>query len=248
MNGPQIPTVFPYAMPDPDQLPESTARWSVDPSRAALLIHDMQHFFVRGLPDTASPRGRLIANCVALRAAARAAGVPIAYTAQPGAMTSAQRGLLQAIWGPGMSADPADRNIIAELSPGPAEQVFTKWRYSAFHASGLAAWLEQHRRDQLIVCGVYAHIGILATTIDAFSRDIETFLSADGVADFSLPDHMLALGYAARYCAVVRPTAQLTAALTGKGPATSAASARLSAMATASPLSPTAPAITRLSS
>jgi isochorismate hydrolase len=213
MSRPWIPTVYTYVMPRPDKLPTNVASWSVVPSRAALLIHDMQEFFLRGFPDTASPLGALVANCVRLRTACRAAGVPVAYTAQPGAMTPTQRGLLNAIWGPGMSADAVDRVIIPQLSPGADERVFTKWRYSAFHASDLGEWLVENDRDQLIICGVYAHIGILATVIDSFSRDIETFLPSDGVADFSPEYHMLALDYAARNCAVVLPTEHITAAL-----------------------------------
>jgi trans-2,3-dihydro-3-hydroxyanthranilic acid synthase len=120
---------------------------------------------------------------------------------------------LNAIWGPGMSAAPEDRAIVAELAPEPGDKVLTKWRYSAFHASDLTEWLGEHGRDQLIVCGVYAHIGILASVIDAFSRDIAPFLAADGIADFSPEYHMLALDYAARNCAVVLPTERISQAL-----------------------------------
>ena len=32
-----------------------------------------------------------------------------------------------------MRATPADRQVIDELTPTPADLVLTKWRYSAFH-------------------------------------------------------------------------------------------------------------------
>lgn len=213
MTRPLIPVVEPYVLPRPDEIPDNTAPWTVDPSRAALLVHDMQEFFLRGFPDTASPLRALKANCARLRDACRAAGVPVAYTAQPGGMTREQRGLLDAIWGPGMSTDPADRALAPELAAAPGEKVVTKWRYSAFHASDLAEWLAAHGRDQLVLCGVYAHIGILATAVDSFSRDVETFLVADAVADFSAAHHARALEHAARTCAVVAPTERVLAAL-----------------------------------
>jgi isochorismate hydrolase len=99
--------------------------------------------------------------------------------------------------------------VVTELAPGPADLLVTKHRYSAFFGTGLAAALRSLGRDQLIVCGVFAHIGCLLTAADAFSLDFETFLLADAVADFSLSDHRLALDYAARRCAVVMPTDRL---------------------------------------
>jgi isochorismate hydrolase len=81
--------------------------------------------------------------------------------------------------------------------------VFTKWRYSAFARTDLLAWLRGHEVDQLVICGVYAHVGVLMSAVDAFTDDIQPFVVADAVADFSAEDHRFALEYAARNCAVV---------------------------------------------
>ena len=42
-----IPSIPSYALPESSDLPGNIARWVVDPRRAVLLIHDMQHFFLR---------------------------------------------------------------------------------------------------------------------------------------------------------------------------------------------------------
>jgi bifunctional isochorismate lyase/aryl carrier protein len=68
-------------------------------------------------------------------------------------------------------------------------------------------------RDQLVVCGIYAHIGCTLTAAEAFQRDIEPFFAADAVADFSREKHMMALNYVAATCAVPMTTDQLLAAL-----------------------------------
>lgn len=204
MSPRSIPQVEPYALPCADDLPANIAPWSVDAARVTLLLHDMQRFFLRVFPDT--PRRALVDHCARLRDRCRSLGVPIAYTAQPGSMTPSQRGLLNAFWGPGMSGDSADRALVPELASAPGEKVVTKWRYSAFHASDLHSWMLENGRDQLIVCGVYAHIGVLATAQDSFSRDIETFLVADAIADFSARHHHSALEHAAQNCAVVTTT------------------------------------------
>jgi bifunctional isochorismate lyase/aryl carrier protein len=206
-----IPPIEPYVMPAEHELPEPRAWWRVDPARAVLLVHDMQQYFVDAFPAGESPRTELVANVARLRAAAHRAAMPVIYTAQPGGMTRVQRGLLHQFWGPGMGTDPGDRRIIAELTPAPGDIVLTKWRYSAFHRSGLHQLLRRLGRDQLVICGVYANIGCLMTACDAFTLDIETFVAADAVADFSAEEHRQALRYAATRCAVTASTAALEA-------------------------------------
>lgn len=201
-----IPPLNPYPMPEAGDLPENTAHWTFAPDRAVLLIHDMQEYFLRPFPKTGSPGGELVRNASALRRHAADHGMPVAYTAQPGSMSDEERGLLKDFWGPGMKVDPADRKVVEPLRPGPQDWQLTKWRYSAFFRSDLLERMRAAGRDQLVLCGVYAHIGVLATAIDAFSHDIETFLVADAIADFDSASHRMALDYAARRCAVVTTT------------------------------------------
>ncbi|MCX5197292.1 isochorismatase family protein [Streptomyces sp. NBC_00249] len=196
-----IPTIEAYPMPTSGDLPLNTAAWSVDPARAVLLVHDMQRYFLAPLPEPL--RSELVRNAALLRERCADLGVPVAYTAQPGGMTDRQRGLLRDFWGPGMRTSRADREIVEPLAPRPEDWVLTKWRYSAFHHTDLLARMRDSGRDQLVVCGVYAHVGVLATAVESFSHDIETFLVADALADFSEEDHRRTLSYAAQRCAVV---------------------------------------------
>ncbi|QLE74384.1 isochorismatase family protein [Streptomyces rectiverticillatus] len=210
-----IPPIEPYPMPTLGDLPGNTADWGADPARAVLLIHDMQRYFVGHLPE--HPREELVANAALLRESAAALGIPVAYTAQPGGMNDEQRGLLKDFWGPGMRVDPADRRVVEPLAPAPGDWVFTKWRYSAFFRSDLLGRMRANGRDQLIVCGVYAHVGVLMSAVDAFTNDIRPFLVADAVADFSAAYHRLALEYAAARCAVVTTTKDMLCRLQGAG-------------------------------
>lgn len=197
-----IPIIEPYQIPRVSDISANRASWRPDAARAVLLVHDMQSFFLRRLPDESIARP-LMKRVERLIGRARSLGIPLAYTAQPGGMTVEQRGLLKDFWGPGMAVEPADREIVGNLEPKANDWVLTKWRYSAFFKSDLLDKLRDTGRDQLVICGVYAHIGILATAIEAFSNDIETFIVADAVADFSRERHLMALNYAAQSCAVV---------------------------------------------
>lgn len=202
---PGIPKVNPYAIPSANQLPINVADWKIDPKRSLLLVHDMQRFFVRKIPLD-EPRTTLLKNTSLLRQCCTDHRITVAYTGQTGNMTHEQRGLIKSFWGPGMKAESNDRQIVDELTPIESDWSFDKWRYSAFYNSKLLDGMRKSGYDQLIICGVYAHIGILATAVEAFSHDIETFIIADAVADFSRRHHMMALNYAATCCAVVLPT------------------------------------------
>ncbi|NUP36908.1 MAG: isochorismatase family protein [Streptomyces sp.] len=204
-----LPLIASYPLPTGASLPENVARWTPDPDRAVLLVHDMQRYFLRALPDPL--RSELVDNAAALRGRAAALGVPVAYTAQPGRMTDEDRGLLRDFWGPGMRTDSADREVTGKLAPAEGDWVFTKWRYSAFFRTDLLERMRAAGRDQLVLCGVYAHVGVLATALEAYTNDIRAFLAADALGDFSADHHRLALQYAAQRCAVVLPSTEVFA-------------------------------------
>lgn len=208
-----IPKIASYPMPTAAAMPQNRVDWRPDPARAVLLIHDMQEYFLDFYAVGAAPIPALIAHIGQLRAACDAAGVPVVYTAQPAQQTLEQRGLLQAWWGPGLTAQPERAAVVAALAPRPHDTVLTKWRYSAFVRSDLLQRMQQQGRDQLIVCGVYAHIGCLMTAADAFMHDVQPFLVGDALADFSAEQHAMALDYVAQRCGVVSSTQRVVDAL-----------------------------------
>jgi len=198
-----IPPITPYPMPGADELPANVAAWQPDPRRAALLIHDMQRYFLAPYPLDRSPADALLANVAELKRRCTALGMPVILSAQPGDQSPEQRALLRDFWGAGMGSSVEETAIVDEVAPAAGDLVVTKWRYSAFARTHLAEALRERGRDQLLVCGVYTSIGCLATACDAFMRDVQTFLVADATADFTADSHRGALSWAARHCAVV---------------------------------------------
>lgn len=206
-----LPTAICYH-PPVETLPRSRADWQIDPGRAALLVHDMQRHFLRPFDPHAPVLTQAVDRIGALTAAARSAGMPVIYTAQPGDQSAESRGLLMDLWGPGIAGGDEHEAVADPIAPQPGDHVLTKHRYSAFARTDLADRLTDLDRDQLVITGVYAHIGVLATATEAFSRDLETFVVADAVADFSAERHGQALELAAATCAVVLPAADVIAA------------------------------------
>ncbi|MEU3708473.1 isochorismatase family protein [Streptomyces catenulae] len=192
-----LPVIGSYPMPDGSTLPPSRPSWVVEPHRAALLVHDMQNHLVGQLPADRAPLPELVGNIAALRALATALGMPVVFTAEPAAQQAGRRGLAEDIWGPGVG-DGGDAAIVAPLAPRPGEYVLANVRHNAFLRSHLGRLLRSERRDQLIVCGVHAHLGVLLTAADAFMNDIQPFVVADAVADLSAEEHAMALRWTAR--------------------------------------------------
>jgi bifunctional isochorismate lyase/aryl carrier protein len=199
-----IAPIGPYDLPREGSWPSCRAPWSFDPARAALLVHDMQAYFLEPFEPAAPPLGPLLDNVEALRAACDANELPVFFSAQPGEQSRAERGLLWDLWGPGIVERPALQQL--GLRPAPNDVLIAKRRYSAFHDTGLAELLRDKGRDQLLITGVYAHIGCLATALDGFMRGIQSFVVADATADFSREDHLMALRQVARTCGVVVTT------------------------------------------
>ncbi len=207
-----LPDTIDYPLPAATELPEPVVSWKPDPARCALLLHDLQPHFLR--PVAPGLKEALVARVDRLAAACRCRGIPVAHTRQPGDQSPQERGLLADFWGPG-PRDAADLALPPDprLAPRSGEAVIDRRRYNAFLGSDLGSWLDDHGRDQIIVCGLYAHIGCLMTVAHAFMTDRQPFLVADAIADFTAAEHRLALEYVAARCGAVLTAQDVIAAL-----------------------------------
>ena len=202
-----IPSISGYQLSK--AIPENRVNWSVDPQRAVLLIHDMQQYFLNFYDVESELIQTLTRNIQTIKQTCIDAGIPVVYTAQPGDQKQEDRALLTDFWGPGLKADDSITRIFPALAPTEQDIVYTKWRYSAFQRTPLKAMMDETGRDQLIIVGIYAHIGCLQTAAEAFMTDIQAFMVSDAVADFSESDHEMALNYVAGRCGYVLDKQQL---------------------------------------
>jgi bifunctional isochorismate lyase/aryl carrier protein len=188
-------------------------RWRLDTARAVLLVHDMQRFWLDRFADPAPLVGRV----ASLVAASRAAGLPIVYSVAAPAGGPRERGLALERWGPGIAAaGQAGRAIDDLLRPEPQDRVVRKTRYSAFFRTGLELALREAGRSQILIAGVFAHHGCLATALDAYMRDIQAFFIADATADHGHDQHLCALRYVGEVCGCVVTAAEVERALAGQ--------------------------------
>ena len=208
-----IAPIAPYEIPNAHSWPPCRAPWRFDPARAALLVHDMQAYFLEPYDPALSPMRPLLRHVRGLLQACGNAGVPVIHSAQPGEQSRGERGLLWDLWGPGIIEKPGLSRLAFAFEPRPSELLLHKRRYSAFYETELLSLLRERGRDQLLICGVYAHIGCLATATDGFMRGIQPFVISDATADFSAEDHAIALRQVARTCGVVTTSAEVLVSL-----------------------------------
>src|SRR5690242_17685383 len=156
-----LPAVTSYPMPAISAVPVSPPPSAIDPSRAALLIHDVQNHFVDAFPAECSPVVELIDNISTLRELAGTLGTPVVFSAEPAPREPDMPGVANGIWGPAdRGPGPDAAGIVGQLAPRTGEHVLINTRHNAFLRSHLGRLLRSTGRDQLILCGVRAHLGI----------------------------------------------------------------------------------------
>lgn len=205
-----IPAIPSYEIPTgpfPDRV-----NWTIEPHRAALLVHDMQRYFLDAYRLDQQPMSVALPNMVRIREACQRAGVPVVYTAQPGDQHPSRRGILADFWGKGLESG-RDQEIVPELAPRDGDITVTKWRYSGFQRTDLRQLLGHHGRDQLIVVGVYAHMGCMLSAVEAFMSDVAPFFVIDAVGDFSREEHEMAGTYIGKRAGRVLTTDRVVEAL-----------------------------------
>ena len=132
-----------------------------------------------------------IKNTVSLLAAARKAGVPIAFTRVVYADDGSDAGVF-CLKSPNLARlveNAPGSHIVAALSPESGEVVFRKTQPSAFFGTNLAAWLISRGVDTLVVTGATTSGCVRATVVDSMSYNFKTIVVTDCVGDRAMAPH-----------------------------------------------------------
>lgn len=162
--------------------------WTLDPSTCALLVHDFLPYYLDILPENL--RNELVDNIAEVVRWAHKHNVPVMISAPRPATLVAQRGVGGKLWGLGPNHEQSQEEILPELSDCVR---IHKRSLSAFYATDLEVELRRLGKTQLVVAGVYAAGGVIATGFDALARDFEFFVIADALADYTAERHRFAL-------------------------------------------------------
>ena len=173
----------------------------LEPSKAALLIVDLQNDFLH--PDGAYGRGGQTSGAISdlpdrvkpLADAMRTAGgwvISTQFTLVPGRsgepLISPHLKALRPFLGVGDFAPGSwGQSLVDTLQP--ADFTVEKVAYSAFYMSRLEWLLRKTEISTLLVCGIVTNGGVAATVRDAHLRDIRTIVLEDACAAFSEATH-----------------------------------------------------------
>lgn len=193
-----INKIMDYSIPEIDGLIQNKVHWDIVKEDAVLLIHDMQVYFTDAYNKNGTMYQTMVENIKKIKEECKKQDIPVIYSAQPEGQTMEQRGLLLDFWGEGIPSGKKKQYIINELYPEQDDILLTKWRYSAFENTELDELMKRWGKRQLIITGIYAHIGCLTTSVSASMKNIKSFMVSDALGDFSEINHKMALEYVSR--------------------------------------------------
>jgi ureidoacrylate peracid hydrolase len=171
-------------------------------SKSALLVVDMQVFFLNPSSQTFTSGGEaILPNVQRLIHAFRQAGRPVIYTRHVHHPDHLDSGIM-GWWWEGMCLEGSpESEVHPALAPLPGEKQVLKHRYSSFYNTDLETVLRCLKVEDLIITGVMTNLCCESTARDAYFRDYRVFFLADGTGSVSEELHLatllnLAFGFA----------------------------------------------------
>ena len=162
--------------------------FELDLSKAALLILDMQNFFLDEENHAFIPSAvNIIPNIQELIEYFNKKSRPIIFTQHID--TKQPEEMMTKWWRDSVTAGTKESKIIPQFNTELGE-IIIKTRYSAFEKTNLEIKLREKGINQLIITGIMSHLCCETTVRDAFMKDFEVFYIIDGNATYSEELHL----------------------------------------------------------
>jgi nicotinamidase-related amidase len=174
--------------------PFNTHRMSLNRNSAALLVVDMQRFFLDPLSPTFTIGGPpIIPNIANLIRKFREARRPVIYTCHVHQADGADAGIMKWWWA-GMCIEGTSESLVHDdIEPRPNEKIVYKHRYSAFYNTDLETILRGLKIEDLVITGIMSNMCCESTARDAYFRDYRVFFPADATGTVTEEMHLATL-------------------------------------------------------
>ena len=161
------------------------------PSQSALLVLDMQSYFLDASSHACVPSAQAIVNGILqLIKAYSHHQLPIFFSQHIN--TADNAGMMSAWWKDLITPDHPDHRLIPGIDPSVGT-IIKKSQYDAFYQTPLQEMLTTSGVTQVVICGVMTHLCCETTARSAFMRGFEVFFLVDGTATYNLAYHRASL-------------------------------------------------------
>lgn len=162
------------------------------PKESALLVIDMQSYFIDVVGDVFVPVGKFVLSQTK-RLAERyyEKNLPVIFT-RYAVYKDEPDDIMNRWWGSVLLVDDPKSLIVNGLDTEKGE-VIIKPGYSAFLRTNLDTILERKRVKQVVITGVLTHLCCETTARDAFQRGYEVYFVVDGTGTYDEEIHKASL-------------------------------------------------------
>lgn len=167
---------------------------TIDPSKTAVIVVDMENDFVEPTSPMASAQARAaIPQMQRVLRLARDTGMKVVFTTHAHRDSGCDRGRFGDLYPPIASGeslvdDTRGIEIYEDLAPAEGEIVIKKHRYSAFFGTDLDIVLRGSGIETVVIIGTTTENCCHATARDAMFRDYFVVFLADATGTFDYPD------------------------------------------------------------
>ena len=161
-------------------------------SDSALLVVDMQNYFLDENANAFMPAGRsIIPNIQDLIQRFRDSNRPVIFTYF--GVKENEPDPIERWWGESIRDGSRDSRIIPELDQKPNDLIIRKPTYSSFNDTVLESFLRANHIKNLVITGVMANLCCEMAAREAFVRDFNVFFVMDATATASEDLHTASL-------------------------------------------------------
>jgi nicotinamidase-related amidase len=189
-----------------DMMAELTAKnyhpkpWKLHPGKAALLVLDMQNYFLDPASHAFTPSAPAVApNVRKLIMMARRLNMEIIFTRHVNDTSNAGR--MDKWWKDVIREDSFEAEISEKVGREEGKtvglydgktigKIITKNQYDAFYNTDLEGFLRSKKVEQVIICGLLANLCCETTARSAFVRGFEVFFPVDATAAYNRDFHI----------------------------------------------------------
>jgi len=166
----------------------------LNPAKSALLVVDMQEFFLDPLsPTFTCGAAAILPSVKRLIKVFRGAGRPVIFTRHVHHPDDLDSGIMGWWWEGKCIEGSPESEIHPGIAPRANEKVVFKHRYSAFYNTDLETVLRCLKVEDLVIAGVMTNMCCESTARDAYYRDYRVFFPADGTGTINEEMHLASL-------------------------------------------------------